>query len=193
MVTVDGIDVRDWPLDRLRREVGVVPQLPFLFSASVRENIRLGTTETVDDDAVAAAATAAGLDPDLAEWPDGLDTVVGERGVAVSGGQRQRIAIARALVADPPILLLDDCLSSLDAETAESILARLREARQGRPRTTMLATHRLAEAARCDRIVVLDRGRVVQSGTHAELATRPGLYARLVERQRLEAEIEGEI
>jgi len=169
-----------------------VPQLPFLFSATVRENIRLGTTRDVTDADIAAAASAAGLDADLGEWPDGLDTVVGERGVAVSGGQRQRIAIARALLADAPILLLDDCLSSLDAETAEQILGRLRQARAGAARTTLLATHRMAEAARCDRIAVLDHGRVVQQGPHARLVATEGLYARLVERQRLEAVLEVE-
>jgi ATP-binding cassette subfamily B protein len=194
-VRIDGVDVRDWPLAELRKQVGLVPQLPFLFSATVRTNIAAGLAGEageVSDADIAAAAAAAGLDPDLAAWPDGLDTRVGERGVAVSGGQRQRIAIARALLADPPILLLDDCLSSLDAETAESILAKLRAARQGRPRTTLLATHRIAEAARCDEVAVLERGRVVQRGNHAELAATPGLYQRLAERQRLEAEISGE-
>ena len=178
-VAVDGRDVRSLPCGELRQAVALVPQGTFLFSATLRENIALARPEAGDDE-VAAAALAAGLAADLARLPAGLDTTVGERGVTLSGGQRQRVAIARALLARPRLLLLDDCLSAVDTQTERVVLAAL-------PACTLLfATHRLAAAEMCDRVYVLERGRVVEAGAPAELATRGGAYARLLALQRLE-------
>jgi ATP-binding cassette subfamily B protein len=178
-VLIDGVDVLRLPLDRLRREVALVPQGAFLFSATLRENISLARPDATEDE-VRAAAVAAGLEDELDRFPDGLETVVGERGVTLSGGQRQRVAIARALITNPRLLLLDDCLSAVDTQTERVILSSL-------PDTTLVfATHRLAAAELCDRVVVLERGRVVESGSPVELAARGGRYARLLALQRLE-------
>ena len=178
-VLIDGVDVLRLPLDRLRREVALVPQGAFLFSATLRENIALARPDATEDE-VRAAAVAAGLEDELARFPDGLETVVGERGVTLSGGQRQRVAIARALITNPRLLLLDDCLSAVDTQTERVILSSL-------PDTTLVfATHRLAAAELCDRVVVLERGRVVETGSPVELAARGGRYARLLALQRLE-------
>ncbi len=178
-VLLDGTDVRALPISELRREVGLVPQGSFLFSATVRENIALARPDA-DESEVLEAAVAAGLEEDLGRLPDGLDTVVGERGVTLSGGQRQRVAIARALITKPRLLLLDDCLSAVDTRTERIILDAL-------PRTTLLfATHRLAAAELCDQICVLDNGGVLEAGTPAELAARGGRYAHLLTLQRLD-------
>lgn len=178
-VTLDGVDVLALPCRELRGQVALVPQGTFLFSATLRENIALARPDA-DDPEVLAAALAAGLEADLARFPAGLDTLVGERGVTLSGGQRQRVAIARALLARPRLLLLDDCLSAVDAQTERVILAALPAC------TVLFATHRLAAAEMCDRVLVLDRGRVVEAGAPAELAARGGQYARLLALQRLE-------
>jgi ATP-binding cassette subfamily B multidrug efflux pump len=178
-VLLDGGDVRALPLGQLRREVALVPQGSFLFSASLRENIALAVPSASDDE-VLAAALAAGLEEDLKRLPEGLDTVVGERGVTLSGGQRQRVAIARALLTRPRLLLLDDCLSAVDTQTERVIL-------EGLPHTTLLfATHRLAAAELCDKVCVLERGEVLEAGTPAELAATGGRYAHLLALQKLE-------
>lgn len=178
-VFLDDIDVLDLPLDHLRHAVALVPQGGFLFSASLRDNIALACPAASSDE-VLAAALAAGLGPDLALLPDGLETVIGERGVTLSGGQRQRVAIARALLTSPRLLLLDDCLSAVDTRTERSILDAL-------PATTLLfATHRLAAAELCDVVVVLHHCRAVEIGPPAELASRGGRYARLLALQKLE-------
>jgi ATP-binding cassette, subfamily B, multidrug efflux pump len=178
-VMLDGGDVRALPLGQLRREVALVPQGSFLFSASLRENIALASPSAPEEE-VLAAALAAGLEEDLKRLPEGLDTVVGERGVTLSGGQRQRVAIARALLTRPRLLLLDDCLSAVDTQTERVIL-------DGLPRTTLLfATHRLAAAELCDKVCVLERGAVLEAGTPAELAARGGRYAHLLALQKLE-------
>jgi len=178
-VMLDGTDVRALPLGQLRREVALVPQGSFLFSASLRENIALAAPSASDEE-VLAAALAAGLEEDLKRLPEGLDTVVGERGVTLSGGQRQRVAIARALLTRPRLLLLDDCLSAVDTQTERVIL-------EGLPHTTLLfATHRLAAAELCDKVCVLERGAVLEAGTPAELAARGGRYAHLLALQKLE-------
>ncbi len=178
-ILLDGRDVRDLPLAELRPSVALVPQTTFLFSATLRENIALARPEASDEE-ILAAACAAGLAADLAAMPEGLDTVVGERGVTLSGGQRQRVAIARALLARPRVLLLDDCLSAVDATTEQLIL-------QSLPATTVLfATHRLAAAELCDRVVVLDRGQVLEQGPPRELARQGGRYAHLLALQRLQ-------
>ncbi len=178
-VLLDGADVRALPIGSLRRDVALVPQGSFLFSATLRENIALARPDAGDAD-VLAAAVAAGLADDLERFPEGLATVVGERGVTLSGGQRQRVAIARAIITRPRLLLLDDCLSAVDTQTERAILGAL-------PQTTVLfATHRLAAAELCDRVCVLERGRVLETGTPAELAALGGRYAHLLALQKLE-------
>ena len=185
-VWVGGHDARDLPLGRLRRSVGYVPQESFLFSRSLRDNVRLAD-ETAGPERLEAVARTAGLADDLGALPRGWDTVVGERGLTLSGGQRQRVALARALVADPPFLVLDDVLASVDAAKEWEITRALRGAASGR--TTLLMTHRLKAAAEADAIVVLDEGRVVEQGRHADLLAAGGLYARLWRVQQLEDEL----
>ncbi len=184
---LDGRRVQEIPLSRLREEIGYVDQEPYLFSASVRDNIALGRDNATDAE-VAEAVRMAGLEPDLDRFPEGLDTIVGERGVSLSGGQKQRIALARALLKRPKILVLDDAFSSLDTETEEKILQNLRQAVRGI--TTVLITHRLSMVRDADQIVVLDRGKIVERGTHAELLRTNGLYARMLQNQTLARQME---
>lgn len=186
-VELDGVDLRRLPLRQLRESIAMVPQETFLFSTTVRENIAFGRPDA-SRDAVLRAATLAGLDADLEGFPQGLDTMVGERGITLSGGQKQRVALARALLLDPEILLLDDCLSAVDAQTEEQILRNLRTVFPGR--TVLMASHRIAAARLCDRSVVLDQGRIEAVGDHDALVARGGTYADLHHRQRLEAQLE---
>jgi ATP-binding cassette subfamily B protein len=185
-VWVGGRDVLDLPLGPLRRSVGYVPQESFLFSRPLRDNVRLAD-EHAGSERLEEVARTAGLADDLGALPAGWDTVVGERGLTLSGGQRQRVALARALVADPPFLVLDDVLASVDAAKEWEITRALRAAASGR--TTLLMTHRLKAAAEADRIVVLDEGRVVEQGRHPDLLAAGGLYARLWRVQQLEDEL----
>ena len=179
-VLVDGVDVRDLALTDLRRSIGIVLQDTFLFSVSIRENIRYGRPDAADEEVVAAAKAAQAHDF-IAALPDGYDTIVGERGVSLSGGQKQRVAIARALLMNPRILILDDATSSVDTETEYAIQIALRHASAGR--TTFIIAHRLVTLQESDLILVLDHGEIVERGTHLELVTRGGLYTQAYELQ----------
>jgi ATP-binding cassette subfamily B protein len=183
---VDGIDARRLPLARLRSAIGMVPQETFLFSATIRENIALGRPDASLEE-VAEAARLAGLETDLSAFPQGFDTIVGERGITLSGGQKQRVALARALLREPRILLLDDCLSAVDTQTEEQILHNLRTVFVGR--TVFLVSHRISTVMDADVILVIDQGRIVERGTHGQLIASGGLYADLHQRQLLEEEL----
>jgi ABC-type multidrug transport system fused ATPase/permease subunit len=185
-VLIDGADVREVTLRSLRREIGVIPQDPFLFSASVRENLAFGRPEAPEEELVHAARLAQAHEF-IERLPDGYDTVIGERGVTLSGGQRQRLAIARALVLDPRILILDDATASVDAATEAKIRIGLREAMRGR--TTVIIAHRLSTIALADEIVVLEAGRVVARGTHDELVETNDVYREIWEHGRIEAQV----
>jgi len=175
-ILVDGLDIRDWDVNALRKAVGTVPQDAFLFSDSIAENIAFGTLEA-DRPMVESYAELAHVADDVRGFPKGFDTVVGERGVTLSGGQKQRVSIARALIKQPPMLVLDDALSAVDTDTEVSILSGLRERIAGV--TALLITHRLSCVHLADRIYVLDEGSLVQEGSHAALVQTPGIYAEL--------------
>jgi ATP-binding cassette subfamily B protein len=186
-VFVDGVSVRDYPLDQLRSSIGYVPQETFLFSDTLSENIAFGVAKA-ERKQIEWAADVAGLLEDVAGFPDGYDTLVGERGLTLSGGQKQRTAIARAILREPRILILDDALSSVDTYTEEKILAQLRGVMRGR--TSLIVSHRISTVRDADLICVLDEGRIIERGTHDQLLIRGGEYAALYERQLLEEELE---
>jgi ATP-binding cassette subfamily B protein len=178
-VLVDGVDVRTVDPSSLRREVAVVSDDAFLFSATLRDNITYARPDAMEEQ-VLHAVRRAGLAELLDDLPDGLDTLVGERGLTLSGGQRQRVAIARALIAEPRILILDDATSSVDASTENRIKAALREVMEGR--TTFVIAHRLSTISLADEVVVLEGGRVAARGTHAELLDDSALYREIAEK-----------
>lgn len=212
-VFLDGVDVREIPLAVLRGAIGFVPQEPFLFSDTIAENIAFGVqfrpqapsgsdpfgarvvpkgsnpSRATDDlgRRIREAAAVARLDKDVDAFPHGYDTAVGERGITLSGGQKQRTALARALMVDPRVLILDDALSAVDTYTEEEILSRLRGVM--RQRTSILVAHRVSTVRDADQIFVLDRGRIAERGRHADLVAHGGLYATLYKRQLLEEEL----
>jgi ATP-binding cassette subfamily B protein len=193
-VLLDDRPLRDYPLHTLRAAIGFVPQETFLFSTTVANNIAFGVPAATDkaasallEEQIESAARTAHIADEILEFPSGFRTIVGERGVTLSGGQKQRTAIARAILRNPPILILDDALASVDTYTEEQILAGLREAMQGR--TTILIAHRVSTARNADRIAVLINGRIAELGTHDELIGRGGYYTDLFEKQSLEEEI----
>ncbi len=185
-VLLDGHDIRTLPLAQLRRSIGFVPQDPFLFSASVRDNIAFGL-DAPDDAAVQRAAGVAGVAADIEAFPRGYDTVVGERGITLSGGQKQRLTLARAVLVDPRVMVLDDALSSVDTRTERAILAALRDLM--RQRTCIIIAHRISTIQDADLIAVVDEGRIIEIGDHTALMARDGLYADMFRQQRLEEEI----
>ena len=185
-VLLDGRPVREYPLEMLRRNIGFVPQETFLFSDTVRGNIAFGA-EKASQDEVRAAADAASIAGDIEDFPARYETIVGERGITLSGGQKQRTAIARAIIRNPRILILDDALSSVDTYTEEKILNHLREIMRGR--TTIFISHRVSTVQAADRIAVLHEGRIVETGTHDELLARNGYYTDLYNKQLLEEEL----
>ena len=188
-VLVDGQDVRDLPLDQLRRAVGYVPQDTFLFSVPVRENVTFGRSDAPEED-IQRALRVSRLSNDLEQFPEGIDTLIGERGVTLSGGQKQRTAIARAVLRDPTILVLDDALSSVDTHTAAEILDGLREVMQGR--TSIIIAQRIATVKDADQIVVIHNGHIVERGTHRELLQHSGPYTAMYRRELLQAELDEE-
>ncbi len=187
-INYNGIDIRDYSLDALLSGIGYVPQDNFLFSSDVRENIRFADP-SISQQKVEEAARLTAIHQDILGFPDGYDTLVGERGVSLSGGQKQRIAIARALVTEPELLILDDSLSAVDAKTEEAILTGLKEKRADQ--TTIIAAHRISSVMHANEIIVLDEGRIVERGTHYELMDLDGWYRRMYEKQQLETKLEG--
>jgi ATP-binding cassette subfamily B multidrug efflux pump len=185
-VFVDDISVRDYSLAQLRSAIGYIPQETFLFSDTLAENIAFGV-EKAEPARIEAAADVAGLTEDVAGFPDGFETLVGERGLTLSGGQKQRTAIARAILREPKILILDDALSSVDTYTEEKILGKLRGVMRGR--TSLIVSHRISTVRDADLICVLDEGRIIEQGTHDELLALGGEYSALYERQLLEEEL----
>jgi ATP-binding cassette subfamily B multidrug efflux pump len=185
-VLIDGEPVREFSLEPLRRQIGFVPQETFLFSETIRENIAFGK-EDASNEEVSAAAEAANIAQDIEEFPEKYGTLVGERGITLSGGQKQRTAIARAIIRNPRILILDDALSSVDTHTEDKILNHLREVMQNR--TTIFISHRVSTVRNADRIAVLHAGRIVELGTHDELLARNGYYSDLYNKQLLEEEL----
>jgi ATP-binding cassette subfamily B protein len=190
MVFVNGTDIRDIDPARLFERMGIVSQSPFLFSRTLAENIAMGADGKGSEESVREAAALAGLSNDVASFPDGYGQLIGERGITLSGGQKQRTAIARALLKDSPVVILDDSLSSVDARTEGAIIENLKSLRAGR--TLIVVSHRISPLKGADRIYVMDGGRVAEEGTHVELAQGEGLYSRLVRLQQLETTLAAE-
>ncbi len=186
-IRIDGNDINHIPLDTLRSSIGYAPQEPFLFSESIRDNIAYGRPRAAQPK-IEEVADVSNIRPDIEDFPSGYDTFVGERGITLSGGQKQRISISRALLVDPRILILDDTLSAVDTQTEDRILQRLAQELAGR--TAVLISHRVSTVQGADQILVLDKGQVVEKGTHSQLLDQGGYYAGLYEKQLLQEELE---
>jgi ATP-binding cassette subfamily B protein len=187
-IVVDDVDLMRIPLRTIRAAIGYVPQDNFIFSDTVRNNIAFGVDDASLEEII-EMAIASDVHENIDEFPNKYDTIVGERGVTLSGGQKQRVSIARALMKDPPILIMDDSFSAVDTKTEEAVLARLQELRKGK--TTILIAHRISTIKNADKIVVIDDGKVAAVGTHDALMATSTLYSEMVIRQQLEAAIEG--
>jgi ATP-binding cassette subfamily B protein len=186
---IDGVSIREYPLETLRRSIGFVPQDTFLFSETIRENIGFGV-DVLHEEQVLEAAEIATISGEILSFPKRFETMVGERGITLSGGQKQRTSLARAILRQPKILVLDDSLSSVDTDTEERILRQLGDVM--RQRTTILVAHRVSTVKNADQIVVLREGRIIERGTHDELLGLGGYYADLYQKQLLEEELERE-
>jgi ATP-binding cassette subfamily B protein len=180
MITIDGVDVREWNLASLRSQISTIEQDVFLFSRSIAGNIAFGLGQKATQDNIERAAEDAQAHDFITSFKDGYETVIGERGVTLSGGQRQRLAIARALLTDPRILILDDSTSAIDSATEDKIQQAINRILEGR--TTLLITHRLSQIRRADKILVIDKGELIDQGTHPELLARCALYRRIFAR-----------
>jgi ATP-binding cassette subfamily B protein len=187
-IKIDGVELRDYPRRTLREQIGIVLQEPFLFSKSIKDNITYGVHRPVTDEEVFRAANAAAVHSVIETFPQGYETMVGEKGVTLSGGQKQRTTLARTLLKDPAILILDDATSAVDSETEAAIREALDELIPGR--TTFIIAHRIQSVMRADLILVLDKGRVVQTGTHDELLAQDGMYRHIYD---LQSQIEDEL
>jgi ATP-binding cassette subfamily B protein len=191
-LTLDGVELKRYPRKYLRSQVGIVEQEPFLFSRSLKDNIHYGMVEGVEMEDVEAAAKAAAIHDSILTFQDGYDTLVGEKGVTLSGGQKQRVAIARTILKNPRILILDDATSSVDVETEAEIRTALDNLMEGR--TTFIIAHRIQSILRADLILVLDHGKIVQMGTHQDLINQDGIYRKIFDLQtRIEEDLEKEL
>jgi ATP-binding cassette subfamily B protein len=190
-ILIDGVNVKSIPLDVLRSHIGYVQQETFLFSDTIAENIGYGVADTVGESsaqAVERVAEIAQLKKEVIEFPHGFETMIGERGITLSGGQKQRVSIARALMRDPSILILDDALSAVDTYTEEEILRELRKVMA--ERTSIIISHRISTVKNADLIIVMDNGEIVERGTHGDLVTQGGIYSELHYKQLLEDELD---
>jgi len=190
-IFIDGYDINEIPLSILRKAIGYVPQDSFLFSDSITNNIAFGIPEDqIDFSKVQHFAKIASIDEDINEFKDGYNTIVGERGITLSGGQKQRVSIARALIVNPSILILDDALSAVDAQTEKSILTHIKS--EINKRTSIIIAQRISTVKDCDQIIVIEDGRITEKGTHEELIAKGGYYYRMYELQKLTEELEKE-